>query len=58
MPIDEIKKVCFVGAGTMGCYNSLITALAGYQVALYDISEQDLEKAPKKRGLPASKSEL
>jgi len=29
MPIAEIKKVCFVGAGTMGCYNSLITALAG-----------------------------
>jgi 3-hydroxybutyryl-CoA dehydrogenase len=25
MPIDEIKKVCFVGAGTMGCYNSLIS---------------------------------
>jgi 3-hydroxybutyryl-CoA dehydrogenase len=46
MPIAEIKKVCFVGAGTMGCYNSLITALAGYQVELYDISEQALEKAP------------
>jgi 3-hydroxyacyl-CoA dehydrogenase len=46
MPIAEIKKVCFVGAGTMGCYNSLITALAGYQVALYDISKQALEKAP------------
>jgi 3-hydroxybutyryl-CoA dehydrogenase len=46
MPIAEIKKVCFVGAGTMGCYNSLITALAGYQVALYDISEQALERGP------------
>ncbi len=45
MPLAEIKKVCFVGAGTMGCYNSLITALAGYQVALYDVSEQALEKA-------------
>ncbi len=40
MSITEIKKVCFVGAGTMGCYNSLITSLAGYRVALYDISEQ------------------
>ena len=46
MPLAEIKKVCFVGAGTMGCYNSLITALTGYEVALYDISEQALGKAP------------
>ena len=43
----EIKKVCFVGAGTMGCYNSLITSLAGYEVALYDISGQALEDAPR-----------
>jgi len=46
MPIDEIKNVCFVGAGTMGCYNSLISSLAGYEVALFDISEQALENAP------------
>ena len=32
-----------MGAGTMGCYNSLIASLAGYQVALYDISEQILD---------------
>lgn len=30
----------------MGCYNSLISALAGYKVTLYDISEQALENAP------------
>ena len=42
----EIKKVCFVGAGTMGCYNSLISSLAGYEVVLYDISEQALENSP------------
>ena len=41
--MTEIKKVCFVGAGAMGCYNSLIASLAGYQVALYDISEQTLD---------------
>jgi 3-hydroxybutyryl-CoA dehydrogenase len=46
MPIKEIKKVCYVGAGTMGCYNSLISSLAGYEVTLYDISEQALENAP------------
>ena len=42
MTIDEIKTVCFVGSGTMGCYNSLIAALAGYQVILYDVSAQNL----------------
>ena len=46
MPIKEIKKVCYVGAGTMGCYNSLISSLAGYEVTLYDISEEALENAP------------
>jgi 3-hydroxybutyryl-CoA dehydrogenase len=46
MPIDEVKKVCFVGAGTMGCYNSLISSLARYEVTLYDVSEQALENAP------------
>ncbi len=30
----------------MGCYNSLISSLAGYEVTLYDISEQALENAP------------
>jgi 3-hydroxybutyryl-CoA dehydrogenase len=30
----------------MGCYNSLISSLAGYEVKLHDISEQALENAP------------
>jgi 3-hydroxybutyryl-CoA dehydrogenase len=42
MTAHEIKTVCFVGIGTMGCYNSLIAALAGYQVVLYDVSAQNL----------------
>jgi enoyl-CoA hydratase/3-hydroxyacyl-CoA dehydrogenase len=42
MTLPEIKTVCFVGSGTMGCYNSLIAALAGYQVILYDVSAQNL----------------
>jgi enoyl-CoA hydratase/3-hydroxyacyl-CoA dehydrogenase len=44
VPIDGIKRVCFVGAGTMGCYNSLISSMAGYEVVLYDISEEVLER--------------
>ncbi|MEN8246282.1 MAG: 3-hydroxyacyl-CoA dehydrogenase NAD-binding domain-containing protein [Thermodesulfobacteriota bacterium] len=42
MLIEEIKKVCFVGAGTMGCYNSLLAGIAGYETVLYDISEEAL----------------
>jgi 3-hydroxybutyryl-CoA dehydrogenase len=49
MPIKEVKEVCFVGAGTMGCYNSLITALAGYQVKLFDISEEALSNSPQRQ---------
>ncbi len=47
--ISEVKRVCFVGAGTMGTYNSLITALAGYTVRLYDISAKAIQDAPRKQ---------
>jgi len=43
MKIGKIKKVLYAGAGTMGCYNSLVSALAGYDVVLYDISPDALE---------------
>jgi len=42
--IEEIETVCFVGAGTMGCINSLVAAISGYQVELYDISEETLKQ--------------
>jgi 3-hydroxybutyryl-CoA dehydrogenase len=42
MQLDEIKKILYVGAGTMGCYNSLVSTLAGYDVILYDISPDAL----------------
>ncbi len=48
MDISEIKKVCFVGGGTIGCWNSLITAMAGYQAVVYDVSEAMLADAPNK----------
>ncbi|MCP4756442.1 MAG: 3-hydroxyacyl-CoA dehydrogenase family protein, partial [Proteobacteria bacterium] len=38
MTIDGIKKVCFAGGGTMGCFNSLVIAVAGYDVFVYDQS--------------------
>jgi 3-hydroxybutyryl-CoA dehydrogenase len=42
--IEEIETVCFVGAGTMGCINSLVAAISGYKVELYDISEETLKQ--------------
>ncbi|MEH6611669.1 MAG: 3-hydroxyacyl-CoA dehydrogenase NAD-binding domain-containing protein [Halioglobus sp.] len=46
MTIEEISTVCFVGAGTMGCYNSLVAALAGYTVTVYDRNEDVLQQVP------------
>jgi enoyl-CoA hydratase/3-hydroxyacyl-CoA dehydrogenase len=46
MTIQEISTVCFVGAGTMGCYNSLVAALAGYTVTVYDRNEDVLQQVP------------
>ncbi|MCA0900057.1 MULTISPECIES: 3-hydroxyacyl-CoA dehydrogenase [Microbulbifer] len=37
-----IKKICYIGAGTMGSYNALIAAIAGYQVTLFDQDEDAL----------------
>lgn len=48
MTIAEINTVCFVGAGTMGCYNSMVAAVSGYDVVLYDISEQTLQQVPQR----------
>lgn len=42
MRISEINTVCFIGAGTMGCYNSLLAGIAGYDAVVYDISEEAL----------------
>lgn len=45
MKIDDIKKVVLLGAGTMGQQISVPTALSGYDVVIYDISEDALKKA-------------
>ncbi|MEP5567198.1 MAG: 3-hydroxyacyl-CoA dehydrogenase NAD-binding domain-containing protein [Halioglobus sp.] len=47
MTISEIRTVCFVGAGTMGCYNALAAAVSGYEVVLYDANADSLERIPK-----------
>ena len=42
--IPEISTVCYVGAGTMGCYNSIVAAISGYQVVIYDVDAKILEQ--------------
>jgi 3-hydroxybutyryl-CoA dehydrogenase len=42
--IEEIEKVCYIGAGTMGCANSLVAAISGYNVAIYDVSQDALDQ--------------
>lgn len=48
MTIPEIKTVCYVGAGTMGCANSLVAAISGYDAIIYDIAEENLALVPAK----------
>lgn len=42
MNSGPIKKVCFIGAGTMGCFNSLMASVAGYECVIYDPSKESL----------------
>ena len=46
MTIEEIRTVCFVGAGTMGCANSLIAAVNGYDARIYDVTKESLAIVP------------
>ncbi|HUW17508.1 MAG TPA: 3-hydroxyacyl-CoA dehydrogenase NAD-binding domain-containing protein, partial [Actinomycetes bacterium] len=46
MTTAATERVCFVGAGTMGCANSLVSAVAGHRVRVYDVSDEALERVP------------
>jgi len=45
MNVDDIKRICVVGAGTMGSQIAQQCALHGYDVALSDVSDELLAKA-------------
>ncbi len=47
MKVEKINTVCFIGAGTMGCFNSLLAALAGYQAILFDVSAASFDHVEK-----------
>ena len=40
------KHVCFVGGGTMGCFNALLAASGGYQCVIHDVSQETLDRVP------------
>lgn len=44
MELDQISKVAVVGAGTMGQGIAQIAAMAGYEVSLYDLNQEVLNK--------------
>ena len=45
MKIEDIRKICVVGAGQMGAQIAIQAALHGFRVALHDVSDEQLEKA-------------
>ena len=46
MKVAEIDTVCFIGAGTMGCFNALMAGAAGYHAVIFDISNNALSNVP------------
>lgn len=46
MTINEIKTVCFVGGGTMGCFNALLAGIAGYEALIWDHSPETMGRLP------------
>jgi len=50
MSLEKVAKVCIVGAGTMGTRIGLMCAArGGYNVAIYDISEEAIRQAPERQ---------
>ena len=45
MRVEDIRKILILGSGTMGQQIGLLCAVHGYEVAIYDISDDILEKA-------------
>lgn len=47
MNIDDVKKICIIGAGNMGHQISTLCAITGYKTTCTDISQDMLDKADK-----------
>ena len=44
MRIDEVRRVAILGAGTMGHGIAQVAAMAGWNVALYDVAEDLVDR--------------
>lgn len=42
--IDQVKTIAVAGAGTMGAGIAQLSAQAGYQTVLYDLSKEMVQK--------------
>ena len=49
MKTENIRNVTILGSGTMGQEIGLLSAVCGYQVTMYDISEDSLQTARKRQ---------
>jgi 3-hydroxybutyryl-CoA dehydrogenase len=45
MKIEDVKKICVVGAGNMGHQIALLCALSGYETFCFDLSAEQISKA-------------
>jgi 3-hydroxybutyryl-CoA dehydrogenase len=45
MEVEEIKRVCVVGSGSMGTQIGMLSALGGFQTTIQDINHEALEVA-------------
>jgi 3-hydroxybutyryl-CoA dehydrogenase len=50
MNLDDVRQVGVVGAGTMGAGIAQVAALSGYEVVLYDISDEVVARAKERVG--------
>jgi 3-hydroxybutyryl-CoA dehydrogenase len=48
MNIDDVKRILAIGAGTMGHQIGFLCAVHGYDVVIYDVSAEVLEKTQKR----------
>lgn len=56
MKVEDIKKVLVLGAGTMGEQIAIQCAIHGYDVALYDVKQEALDRSMQK--IPKTLSKL
>jgi len=52
--MNDIRKVCVLGAGKMGCRIALLSGVHGYDAAVYDVSTEALQRGPEQQKMMAA----